>query len=370
MKWKPTLIAALALISSLSCFSQSLKPGFDAREYLDLLTLTQTQQITKDTSISHYELLYSSPEMGLKNRWYCWLRDDHVGIVSIRGTVSELPSWLENFYAAMIPAKGSIQVNDSTTFHYKLAENPDAAVHTGWTIGLAFLGPDIVEKIKKLHSEKNINQFLIFGHSQGGALAFLTTSYLYYLQKNGELPAEISFKTYCSAAPKPGNLYYAYDFDFITRGSRAFTIVNADDWVPETPFSAQTLKDFNSPNPFENVHSVLGKQKMLARWYLKGVYNKMDNASMKSKKRFEKTLGKKLYPMVKKTLPQLKEPIYAGTMNYMRAGIPIVLQTDSSYHELFKGTKENIFLHHRIINYKYLVQNCYPESGTSSKTGD
>jgi hypothetical protein len=273
--------------------------------------------------------------------------------------VQDLSSWLENFYSVMIPAKGSLQVSDSTIFTYRLAENPLASVHTGWTIGLAFLGPDIVEKINRLRQEKNVREFIIFGHSQGGALAFLTTSYLYYLQKSGGLSADFTFKSYCSAAPKPGNLYYAYDYDFITRGSKSFTIVNSDDWVPETPFSVQTPEDLNNINPFANINAVFAKQKMLARWYLKGTYNKMNNSSKKARDRYEKYLGKKLYPMVKKSLPQFKEPAYAGTMNYMRAGIPVILQTDSAYHEKFKGTKENVWIHHGLVPYKYLVGKIY-----------
>src|SRR3984885_12617163 len=90
-------------------------------------------------------------------------------------------------------------------------------------------------------------------------------SYLYYLQQKGDLPADIVFKTYCSAAPKPGNMYYAYDFDFITRGGWAYAIVNGADWVPETPFSIQTLRDFNPTNPLIHVKDILRKQKFFLR---------------------------------------------------------------------------------------------------------
>ncbi len=358
------------LFLAIQGFSQSLKTGFDSKEYNDLLVLAELQYFNKDTVISHYTLEYRSPEMGLKNKWDLWLRDDHVGIISIRGTVQDLSSWLANFYSVMVPAKGSIQVNDSSIFNYQFAENPLAAVHAGWTIGMAHLGPDIVQKISQLYSEKQVRDFIIFGHSQGGALAFLATSHLYYLQKKGDLPKDFSFKSYCSAAPKPGNLYYAYDYDFITRGSRAFTIVNSDDWVPETPFSVQTLEDLNHINPFINVNAVFAKQKMLARWYLKSMYNKMDNGSKKARNRYEKYLGKKLYPMVKKSLPQLKEPEYAGTMNYMRSGIPVILQTDSSYHKKFNGTKENVWIHHGLIPYKYLVSKIYTDSGEPELSGN
>jgi len=359
MKNTLVLVPLLLLLCSFESSAQSLKPGFDPNEYTDLLKLAELQYFNKDSSIPYYNIQYRSPEMGLKNKWDLWLRDDSVAVISIRGTVQDAASWLENFYSVMVAAKGSIQVSDSTIFNYQLAENTKATVHAGWTIGLAFLGPDIVEKIKQINAEKQITEFIIFGHSQGGALATLTTSYLYYLQKKGELPAGLSFKSYCSASPKTGNLYFAYDFDYITRGMKAFTIVNTDDWVPETPFSVQTLQDLNSINPFNNITTIFAKQKMLIRWYLKGAYNKMDKGSRKARDRYEKYLGKKLYPLIKKSLPQLKEPVYAGTMNYARAGVPIVLQTDSAYHERFVGTKENIWINHGLSPYTWLVKNIY-----------
>lgn len=359
MKNNSGLILILYLFLCAESSAQSLKPGFNASEYYDLLTLADVQYTNKDTVIPHYQLLYRSPEMGLKNSWDFWLRDDNVGVISIRGTVQDPASWLENFYSVMIPAKGTLQIDDSTSFPYQLAENPRAAVHTGWTIGLAFLGPDIIKKINQLFGEKQTTEYIIFGHSQGGALSILTTSYLYYLQKGGGLPASFSFKSYCSAAPKTGNLYYAYDYDFITRGTKAFTIVNTDDWVPETSFTVQTIEDLNPVNPFINIDDLFGKQKMLVRWYLKGAYNKMDKGSRKARDRYRKYLGNKLYPFVQKILPQFKQPEYAETMNYMRAGVPVILQTDSVYHQKFTGKKENIWIHHFLEPYKYLVNKHY-----------
>ena len=107
------------------------------------------------------------------------------------------------------------------------------------------------------------------GHSLGGALATLTRSYLFYLTQKGELPKDIVYKTYCSAAPKTRNVFFAYDFDFITRNGWAFTVVNAADWVPETLFSVQTLKDVNPLNPFFNIADIIKKQPFIARWYIK-----------------------------------------------------------------------------------------------------
>ena len=333
-------------------------PGFNPKEYLELLNLSNQSYIRKD-SVPEAVFVYRSPELGLKNEFDIWLRKDNTGIINIRGTVQHVSSWLENFYSAMTPAKGNIQINDSTVFRYKLAEDSAAAVHVGWTIGLAHMAPDIVDRINRLAKEKGVRNFVIFGHSQGGALSFLTTSYLYYLQQEGSLSREYQFKTYCSAAPRPGNLYYAYDYDFITRNGKSFTVVNSADWVPELGFTLQTLQVFNPVNPFSMVKATLKKQKMLARWYLNSVYNKLDNSSARASRKFTKYLGDKLYPQVKKFLPQLREPEYVNSLNYMRAGIPIVLRADPAYHAAFDKPAEQVFQHHLYDQYAWLTRHIY-----------
>jgi len=256
------VIISQFLWSTLS--SQDLQPGFDGKEYTDMLAINfqrfDSMMVNPAIPVSSdYHTVYRSPELGLKNRWNMWYRNDNkLAVISLRGTVAELPSWLENYYAAMVPATGSLQLNDSTVFNYQLAADEKAHVHVGWLTGLAHLAPSITEQIK-LAYQRGIHEFIIIGHSQGGALATLTRSYLFYLSQKGTLPTDIRFKTYCSAAPKTGNLYYAYDFDFITRNGWAFTVVNAADWVPETLFSVQTLTDFNPVNPFTNVAGVIKK---------------------------------------------------------------------------------------------------------------
>jgi hypothetical protein len=360
-------LVILCFSSALTAQSQNLKPGFDAGEYLDLLQVSETthkDSIMAGTMVGSklkYELKYRSQEMGLKNRWEFWFREDGVGVISIRGTVQHASSWMENFYAAQIPATGNLQINDSTNFTYKLANDTKASVHVGWTLGLAHTAPDITNTIRDINKEKNTNQFIIMGHSQGGALAFLLTSYLHYLTVSGELPAGLCFKTYCSAAPKPGNMYYAYDFDFITRNGLAFTIVNTADWVPETPFTVQTISDFNSGNPFSDISSLLGSQKAAVRWYLKSMYNKMDRSTKNAQKRLDKYLGHKVYSQVKKVLPQFKEPAYAHTANYMRAGAPIVLQPDAEYQLTFPHDPKKTFMHHAFKPYEMMIKKYYPE---------
>ncbi len=358
------------LLFCLPVYGQSqLKPGFDAEEYLEMLRISSRQfdSITVDATPAPFysEIVFKGKATGLDNRWELWISGKNKGVISLRGTTAAAISWMENFYAAMQPATGTLRLHPDSVFTYKLAENPRAQVHTGWLIGLAHLAPSIVEKIQEYYA-KGIKEFILFGHSQGGALAFLLRSHLHYLQQDGKIPADIVFKTYCSAAPKPGNLYYAYDFDFITRNGWAYTVVNAQDWVPETPFSIQTLSDFNAVNPFSGVEKTLKKQRLPVRWYIGRIYRKMDKSTRKAEREFRKHLGHTLYGQVKKALPDFPEPEYAEGSNYMRAGIPVVLLPDEAYRKEFPDDKEKVFMHHGFWPYYLLVQKWY----VSDKTAD
>lgn len=342
----------------------SLQPGFDAQEYLEMLRIAGK---INDTLVSKenmppplaYRMEYRSPEAGLLNQWELWLRkDEKVAVISLRGTVSAAASWLENFYAAMVPATGQVQLNDSTTFTYKLAESPAATVHVGWLIGMAHLAPSIAIHIQS-YRQKGVKEFIIVGHSQGGALSFLLRSWLHYQARAGSLPGDIVYKTYSSAAPKPGNMQYVYDYDFITRVGWSYTVVNALDWVPETPFSLQSLQDFNELNPFANVGTALKKQPFLARLYLNHVFNSMSRISRRSQKRFRRYLGKTVYKQVKKFLPQLKEPAYSPGSNYMRAGSPIILMPDETYRQQYVSDGKNVFIHHMPPAYYKLALRLY-----------
>lgn len=326
---------------------QNLQSGFSIDEYSNLLAITDELN-TFDTTNSRLPVsnnfikAYESPELGLKNKWTFWKTKDSVAVICIRGTVPSPVSWLANFYAGMIPAEGSLQVNDSTNFDYKVAADKKATVHVGWMISLAHIAPGIAEQVKKAYGE-GVRKFFITGHSQGGAIAFLVRSYLQYLPG---MPGDIQYKTYCSAAPKPGNMFYSYDFDFINRGGWAFRIINAADWVPETPFTIQRLSDMNSPNPFIGIENALKSQPFLVRSFVKAKYNGLNRKTRKAEHAYTRNLGKFMYGQVKKQLPQMKEPQYVPSQQYMTAGVPIILMPDSAYHIRYPFTGKNIFVHH------------------------
>jgi hypothetical protein len=346
----------------LAAAAQDLKPGFDADEYIGVLERGAMQvdkafrgKMPKEL---HYERVYHSPEMGLHNKWDLWLSNDKKVIaINLRGTTSDPDSWLENFYSAMVPATGTLNLDGKNPFHYKFANDTKAMVHVGWALGACSLLPDITEKIQAWYA-KGVKQFIVEGHSQGGAIAFLVSSYLHYQVAEGKLPKDLVIKTYCSAAPKPGNLYYAYDFDYISRGGWAYTVVSAADWVPEMPVSVQTKKDLND-NPYTFTKSSLKKQSFLVRYYINHIYKSMDRSTRKAQRKYEKYLGRMVYKQVKKYLKYFEQPIYAGSCNYMRAGSSIVLEPDPEYYIKFPQTNPDIFRNHLFEPYYYLVTKIY-----------
>jgi hypothetical protein len=351
------IVLALALLISETPQAQ-LHPGFDPQEYVRLLEVSNRQidtpwknlgKMLPDPAGCH--LVYRSPLVGLDNRWDFWLMGDSVGIISIRGSIGKEESWLENFYCAMVPATGILQLNDSTMFHYKLAEDFKASVHAGWLIGMASLAPTVVEKVREYH-QKGIRSFIIMGHSQGGSIAFLLRSYLYYLDKGLLGDGAITIKTYCSAASKPGNQYYAYDFDYIMRGGWALHVVNTRDWVPETPFSIQTLRDMNPVNPF-------AKSSFFSKVYLGSDYDELDGSSTRAESTYQADLGHKVFIKLKKFLPQLVEQQYVQTTAFMPAGTAVVLPPYPGYDDAFVGSALAVMVHHGLNAYYQLVVHDY-----------
>lgn len=355
-------ILPFILLSATPILSQSLKAGFDPGEYQNLLKLAFLHADTPWSAKvvpppAGYTLRYRSTATPMFNRWDLWTREDGVVIISIRGTVGQMNSWMENFYAGMIPATGTLKFGDSSSFRYRLAKDSNAYVHAGWTLGLAGIAPDIVQHIKDYY-QRGSRQFIITGHSQGGAISFLLRSYLAYID-DPSFPKDIVFKTYCSAAPKPGNQYYAYDFDYLTREGWAFRVVNARDWVPETPFSIQTTRDFNQVNAFMNVKGMLRSRPFFIRLVLGHVYGSMDRSSKKASRRMQKYLGKILYKRVKQVIPQYEQPPFVSSHHYATAGAPVILYPVAGYHERFPFDGKNIFVHHMYAPYQYLLEQIY-----------
>lgn len=355
---KKNLILFAFIHAYFTSFCQ-LKPGFDKEEYKALMKVSAQVGDSAYTAQlplpAGYKLIYRSPVTGLDNRWDLWKTDNGTPIISIRGTTKKEISWTANFYAAMVPATGELQLSATEKFQYRLAESDWAAVHIGWLICTGFIAKDILSKIDSCYKSGN-RSFYIMGHSQGGAIAFLLNAYLHSLQKQNLLPADIRIKTYCSAGPKPGNLYFAMEYEAMTQGGWAFNVVNAADWVPQTPFSVQTIDDFAEINPFADAKGFIKKQGWPKRWALNYAYGKMANPSRKARKNYSKFLGNFVSKSIKKYLPGFEPPAYFKSSDYVRTGATIVLLPAADYYQKFPQDKANVFINHLHQPYLFLAE--------------
>ncbi len=367
-KFKLIVLTFLLIFSLLSCKNshnpqQLLKPYFNKNEYKELLLISiRTTNLKKYYSKfplpENYKLVFQSKEIGLANLWQLWInKKQPIAVLSVRGTIRKTESALSNFYATMVPAKGKLKLSDKFIFKYELALDTNAAVHVGWLISTAFLSREIVPKIDSLY-KTGIKNFLIIGHSQGGAISYLLTAYLYSLQKNGKIPQDIRFKTYCSAPPKPGNIRFAYYYETITKGGWSCTVVSAADWVPEVPITIQTLRDLNSSNPFSNLDKEIDKLNFPKRLIAKYLYNRIKNPPEDAEERFEDYLGKKLEEQIQKYIKGYTPPEnYFHSFDYVRTGNQTVLYPDKNYYKKFPKNTKDMLLHHNYDAYLFLINN-------------
>lgn len=349
--------------------AQRLRPGFDKAEYLELVRLNA--HIADDSLFwrgipapKRFSRLYRSREVGLDNRWELWHDRRGVAVVAIRGTTLNTESWAGNIYAAMLPAKGELKISPTRTFKYQLAEHPRAAVHAGWLLGMAVLADDVLARLDSCYRQ-GTRDVLITGHSQGGAIAFLLTAHLRQLQEAGRLPADLQLKTVASASPKPGNQPFAVEYEGHYQGTVAGwsqNVINAADWVPETPLSIQKLDDFNRPNAFAATGSLLKTQPLLKRLVLGYVFGRLEKAPRKAQRRYRRYLGTLLEPRIRRRYqPGFDPGPYAPSNDYARLGPTVVLTPDAGYYQLYPVADSQdlmqVFRHHFFQPYQYLAEH-------------
>lgn len=361
MKLYLAVSIAFISITLQSVFAQNLKPGFDKHEYAEILRVIvgsseSAQKALMVPKPKSSVLQYKSPDMGLDNEWELWIKDKSTAILCTRGSTAQTESWLANIYAAMVPASGSLQIDSNFTFDYQLAIDSQATVHVGYLISTAFLSRDMLPKIDSCY-KAGVRDFIIAGHSQGGGISYLLRAYFHRMQVNGILPKDIQFKTYCSAAPKPGNLYFAYEFEDITKGGWGLQVANKEDWVPQMPLTVQTLGDLPDKNPVPLLEKMISEEGLFKRMAMKSLFKKMKNPSEKTVNTYQKFLGKAVAKQIKKYLPNFVEPNYASSNDYVRTGTPIVLMPDAAYYQKYKdGDKPDLMLHHSLPPYFDLAE--------------
>lgn len=361
----PGLLFFLTLSSIHPCRAQEQpfqwKSGFDAKECEDIFTLNfafldTVRSNTFDGFRSGYNIYYRSQVVGLDNASDIWIREDSTVVIMLRGTTQNVHSILQDFYCAMMPARGEIKLSSEKTFSYELASDSRAAVHAGFLIGFTYLADEIRPKLDVLY-QRGYRQFLIGGHSQGGALCYYISAWLMNLRKQG-IYHNIEVKTYASAPPKMGNMYFAYEYDNNQLSQWSFSIVNTADPIPEMPFTTQQIDiDMNEPNPILNLMARFDDLPFVKRLVMKSAFNKMKKRAKKSSEAYQKYLGDFVGGTILKSLPELELPKAVPTTYFVRPGVPITLSTNEQYWTYCEGTPK--YFHHGVDPYRFLLRQYY-----------
>lgn len=374
---KTQLLLLFMLITSFLS-AQRLQPKFDKYEYIEMLKIIRMAHTPRGDSVPRlrirseylalaqestmpepqdYRFAYRTPLVAFHNGGDLWIHQSKpIAVIVIRGTIPTETSFLANAYAAMLPAIGEINLQNDSVFHYKLASDSMAAVHAGYLIATAHLASYFVHQIDSCY-KNGIKDFIITGHSQGGGISYLLTAYLKNLQLDEKLPQDIQIKTYCSAAPKPGNLFFAYDFELASAGGWAYSVVNIDDWVTDVPFTIQTVEDLPEENPFKYRKVILKDEKLSKKSVVRIFYNQLDRPSQFAQRRYNRYLGKVVSIAVKKKISGFKSPKDYRSTYYVRTGNIIVLRGDAAYYERFKNLDPMfaVWQHRMLSNYIYLT---------------
>ncbi|HMP87230.1 MAG TPA: hypothetical protein PKE63_08110, partial [Lacibacter sp.] len=83
----------LLMLLQLPATAQHLQPGFNKKEYIELLKVSA--RTTGDTAYysqidppEHFRMAYQSAALALDNRWDLWTDSRGVALISLRGTTS------------------------------------------------------------------------------------------------------------------------------------------------------------------------------------------------------------------------------------------------------------------------------------------
>ncbi len=303
--------------------------------------------------------VFRSEESPLMNRFDVWVKDSRTAVITIRGTImdSAAMSSAAMLYSLMAPANGKIKVSETEYFEYKLSELPDAGVHLGMLLGLYFMSDELTEQINRQYAD-GIRDFIIVGHSQGSGISLLATSYLWYLRKDGKLPADIGFKTYSIATPKTGNLQYVYDYEKLTAGGYAFSLNNSIDWVPRVPMTFQSTQDFPSVNPFRNAKMFLSGANYVPGPNFDSELEKFIGYTPNIITAIKSHIGENIYPKIAGVMPGYVEPECLPSFDFVRSGVSIPLIPDNDYYSLFPNDPErfNIWENHSVYPYYILIK--------------
>ena len=223
----------------IACGAHSqLASGLDENEVKDMILLcnsyTYLDLYGDDSEIipDGYRRVYTSPVLGMDNKFQVY-RKGAIAVFNFRGSTDKKISWMENLHSSMIPVEGEIKT-EAGIFNYKFGADTAARVHSGFSLALSYLYDPIIEQIKALNN-KGVNNIILTGHSQGGALVILLRSLLHY---STDINSNNRFKVYTFAQPMSGNAEFADEYNkiFCAEGM-SYSFVNPEDHVTRMPLS-------------------------------------------------------------------------------------------------------------------------------------
>ncbi len=348
--------------------SKAIVPGYNKVELTSLIPVMERAYDSADIGgfktpePEGFKRVFRSTISPLMNRFDVWNTSDNKAVIAIRGSIVDPGglSFAAAFYSPMVPANGKIRISATKTFEYKLAELPGAAVHLGMLLGLAHIADELVGQIREQYG-KGVRDFILLGHSQGSGIGFLATSYIRYLQKDGKLPPDFRLKTYLIAAPKTGNLQYAYDYQKINNGGWAIAVNNVLDWVPCIGLTFQTAVDFPRISPFYDMKGFLSGINFPAGPNFDATYNRFLSAGPALAREMLTIIHENVYPRIIKAMPGYVEPVLLGTFDFERSGDLVPLFPDTEYYKVFPQDTVHFqaWENHSVYPYYLLVKSNY-----------
>jgi hypothetical protein len=344
----------------------TLLPGYNKAELTSLIPVMERAYDSADIGgfktpePEGIKQVFRSQVSPLMNRFDVWNTIDNKAVIAIRGSIVDPGglSFTAAFYSPMVPAIGKIKISETKTFEYKVAELPGAAVHLGMLLGLAHISDELVGQIKEQY-DKGIRDFILLGHSQGSGIGFLATSYIRYLQKEGKLPQDFRLKSYLIAAPKTGNLLYAYDYQKMNDGGWAMSVNNVLDWVPCIGITFQTAVDFPTISPFFDMKGFLASINYPAGPKFDAAYSQFLAAGPFVIKQILTIIHENVYPRVIAVMPGYVEPVLLESFDFERCGDLVPLFPDAEYYKVFPQdtVQFQAWENHSVYPYYLLVKS-------------
>ena len=351
---------SILVVGPTGLFGQ-FQPGFQPDEARDMIMLCNTHTFIdlygSDEKMipSGYTRIYSSVTTPLDTKFEIF-RKGSIGVIEFRGSTANMMSWMVNVHSSMIPAEGRMVINGNK-FDYEFAEDTSAAVHAGFALVIGTIADEILGQLKELH-KLGVNDVIITGHSQGGALAHLMRAYLEHLPRR-KLPANMQFKTYAFAAPMVGDKAFAleYERDNCTRLT-SFSIIEPEDPVPNMPIAYKDGNAFSMQNIMAMMtggQSIKSSAKNALLNLFSGGMEKITGAADVSiAKRVEGAVGEVVMPEYRKewNYYPMATKIELDVFEYPKTLVePKPGEEDPSTATTPEYKKEPGFFHHKPYNY-------------------